>query len=143
MSTTPLIDKQLDEYRLEKLLGQGGMAQVYRGLDVKLKRYAAIKVIDPPFQNNEEYLRRFEMEAQAIAQLDHPNIVSIYRYGQTDGLLYMAMKYVEGADLHAVLTGYEESGDLMPWDEILRILREIASALDYAHSKGVIHRVLC
>ena len=140
MSEDRLIGEQLDEYRLEKLLGQGGMARVYRGLDVGLKRYAAIKVISTPFRRDEEYLRRFEVEAQAIAQLDHPNIVSLYRYGQSQDVLYMAMKYVEGADLHAILCGYEETGDLMPWDEVLRMLREIASALDYAHGKGVIHR---
>jgi len=140
MSEDQLIGQQLDEYRLEKLLGQGGMARVYRGLDIGLKRYAAIKVIDTPFRRDEEYLRRFEVEAQAIAQLDHPNIVSLYRYGQAHDVLYMAMKYVEGADLHAVLTGYEENGELMPWDEVMRLMREITSALDYAHNKGVIHR---
>ncbi len=140
MSEDRLMGQQLDEYRLEKLLGQGGMARVYRGLDVGLKRYAAIKIIDTPFQRDEAYLRRFEVEAQAIAQLDHPNIVSLYRYGHAQDVLYMAMKYVEGADLQAVLSGYEQNGELMPWKEALRVLREIASALDYAHSKGVIHR---
>lgn len=140
MSDDQLIGQQLNEYRLEKLLGQGGMARVYRGLDVGLKRYAAIKVIDTPFQRDEEYLRRFEVEAQAIAQLDHPNIVSLYRYGQAEDVLYMAMKYVEGADLHAILSGYEDSGDFMPWEEVLRVMREVSSALDYAHNKGVVHR---
>lgn len=140
MSEDRLIGQQLDEYRLEKLLGQGGMARVYRGLDVGLKRYAAVKIIDTPFRQDEEYLRRFQVEAQAIAQLDHPNIVSVYRYGRAENVLYMAMKYVEGADLNAVLSGYEKNGELMPWEDVLRILREIASALDYAHSKGVIHR---
>jgi len=140
MSEDRLIGQQLDEYQIEKLLGQGGMAQVYRGLDVGLKRYAAIKIIDTPFRRDEEYLRRFAVEAQAIAQLDHPNIVSVYRYGQAQDVLYMAMKYVEGADLHVILSGYEKNGELMPWDDALRVLRDLTSALDYAHSKGVIHR---
>lgn len=140
MSDDSLIGKQLDEYRLETLLGKGGMARVYRALDVRLKRYAAVKVIDTPYQENDDYLMRFEREAQAIARLDHPHIVSVYRYGQADGLLYLAMKYIEGSDLHSILSQYEQTGELMPWADATRIITEVASALDYAHEQGVIHR---
>jgi serine/threonine protein kinase len=136
----PLIGTQLDEYRLESLLGQGGMARVYRGLDTGLQRYAAVKVIDTPHQQDEGYIARFEREARAIAALDHPHIVSVYRYGRAQNLLYLAMKYIEGADLHAILNGYEQDGQLMPLPEVVRLLREMGSALDYAHSRGVIHR---
>lgn len=135
-----LIGRQLDEYRLEALLGRGGMARVYRALDVRLKRYAAVKVIDTPFRSDDEYLRRFELEAQAIAQLDHPAIVRIYRYGEADGLLYMAMQYVEGSDLQALLHSYETNNEFMPLSDIARLIRQVCLALDYAHSKGVIHR---
>ncbi|MCL4263442.1 MAG: protein kinase [Anaerolineae bacterium] len=136
----PLIGVQLDEYRLENLLGQGGMARVYRALDTGLHRYAAVKVIDTPHQQDEGYIARFEREARAIAALDHPHIVTVYRYGRDQNLLYLAMKYIEGADLHTILTGYEQDGQLMPFAEVVRLLREMGSALDYAHSRGVIHR---
>ncbi len=138
--TDPLIGTQLDEYRLESLLGQGGMARVYRGLDTGLQRYAAVKVIDTPHRQDEAYITRFEREARAIAALDHPHIVSVYRYGQAHNLLYLAMKYIEGADLHTILSRYEQDGQLMPVTEMTRLLREMGSALDYAHSHGVVHR---
>ncbi len=135
-----LIGKRVDEYRLDKLLGRGGMARVYRGLDVRLKRWVAIKVIDTPFRSDSEYTTRFEREAQAIAQLEHPHIVRLYRYGETDDLLYMAMQYVEGVDLGTVLSSYRADQEFIEPREVSRIIREICVALDYAHAKGVIHR---
>ncbi|MDM8528390.1 protein kinase [Anaerolineales bacterium HSG24] len=140
MSQDELIGKQLDEYRLDSLLGQGGMARVYRAMDIRLKRWVAIKVIDPPFRKDGSYLMRFEREAQAIAQLQHPNIVSIYRYGDVDDLLYMAMQFVEGSALDAVLSSYHDEGELIPLEEARRVIRESCLALDYAHQRGVIHR---
>src|SRR5688572_21077861 len=98
MTVNSLLGKQLDDYRLEKLLGHGGMAQVYRAYDTRLNRYVAIKVISAPFRGEQEYIQRFEKEVQAIAQLNHPNIVTIYRYNDFDGVLYMAMQYIEGSD---------------------------------------------
>ncbi len=135
-----LISQQLDEYRLDALLGQGGMARVYRGFDVRLKRPVALKVIDSPFQANPDYISRFEREAQAIAQLKHPHIVGVYRYGEVDHLLYIAMEYIDGADLEAVLATYREDGVTMPAAEVSRLVGQVCQALDYAHSKSVIHR---
>lgn len=137
-----LAGQRIDEYQLVSLLGQGGMARVYLGLDVGLKRQVAIKVIDTPFRTKSDYIARFEREAQAIAQLDHPHIVSLYRYGEADRLLYMAMQYIEGADLEAVLSNYQANGELIEPEKTSRIIREICSAIDYAHSKKVIHRDL-
>lgn len=138
--TDNLLDQQLDEYRLEALLGRGGMARVYRGFDVRLKRWTALKVIDAPFRTDPDYIARFEREAQAIAQLKHPHIVGVYRYGEANGLLYIAMEYIEGASLEAVLATYRQDQQVMPPAEASQMLRPICLALDYAHSQGVIHR---
>ena len=135
-----LLGKQLDEYRLEKLLGQGGMARVYRAIDTQLKRYVAVKVIDNKFRTDEEYVRRFEREAQAIARLEHPHVVSLHRYGNVDGVLYMAMQYIKGSDLAQLLDEYRADGEFMTGDEILRIMREAGLGLDYVHRQGIIHR---
>jgi len=91
-SNDSLLGKQLDEYRLESLLGRGGMARVYRGLDTRLRRYVAVKVIDTPFRADADYRTRFEREAQAIAQLSHSNIVDVYRYGEVGNTVYMVMQ---------------------------------------------------
>lgn len=128
MADDPLIGQQLDEYRLEDLLGQGGMARVYRALDVRLKRWVAIKVIDTPFRRDSDYTMRFEREAQAIAQLEHPCVVRLYRYGEVDSLLYMAMQYVEGAALDKVLDTYRQDGEFIEPDEAGRIVRDIGQA---------------
>jgi serine/threonine protein kinase len=140
MTEDDLIGKQLGEYQLEALLAQGGMARVYRAMDVRLKRYVVVKVIDPPFRNDPDYLMRFEREAQAIARLDHPNIVRLYRFDEQDDWLYMAMQHVQGADLGVVLAGYRADKEFIEPDDARRIIAEICSALDYAHEKGVIHR---
>lgn len=138
--TDDLLGQQLDEYRLEALLGQGGMARIYRGYDVRLKRHVAIKVIDAFLRSETEYRARFEREAQAIAQLEHPHIVRLYRYGEVAGLFYMAMQYVEGSDLRNRLNTYRRQGNWVPLEEVSRITSEICAALDHAHSKGIIHR---
>jgi len=140
MTEDALIGKQLGEYSLEALLAQGGMARVYRAVDVRLKRYVVVKVIDPPFHNDPDYIMRFEREAQAIARLDHPNIVRLYRFDEQDDWLYMAMQHIQGADLGTVLAGYRADKEFMQPDDARRIIAEVCSALDYAHQKGVIHR---
>ncbi|MCB0193201.1 MAG: serine/threonine protein kinase [Anaerolineae bacterium] len=140
MQQDTLIGQRLDEYHLQALLGQGGSARVYRALDTRLKRWVAVKVIDKPFRADADYTTRFEREARAIAQLDHPNIVGLYRYGESNGLLYMALQYIEGATLHQVLSSYRQEGTFIETEEACRLIGQICAALDYAHSKGVIHR---
>ena len=135
-----LIGQQLDEYRLLALLGRGGMARVYLGLDVGLKRYVSIKVIDPPFRSDPGYVQRFEREAQAVARLEHPRIVRLYRYGQAGDMLYMAMQDVEGADLESLLSNYRQNDQFILPTEAQRIVGEVCHALDYAHARGVVHR---
>ncbi len=142
--TDPLIGRMLGDYRVIDILGRGGMARVYRGYDPKLERYAAIKVIDSALLSNQEsedeYRARFRREARAIARLNHPNIVSIFQYGEVDALYYMAMNFIEGRDLGQILKEYATYSQRIPVEQVLRIVSDTASALDYAHSGGVIHR---
>jgi serine/threonine protein kinase len=139
----PLIGRVLGDYTIEELLGKGGMARVYRGYDDKLKRFAAVKVINTELENDElreEYQARFVREARAIARLQHPNIVGVYQFDQLWDLNFMAMQFIEGDDLRYLLEDYHNRADLMPLKMVVAIMRDIASALDYAHAHGVIHR---
>jgi serine/threonine protein kinase len=138
-----MIGKLLGDYTIIELLGRGGMARVYRGYDEKLNRYAAVKVIDTEIDNEElrqEYQERFTREARAIARLQHPNIVGVYQFDQLWDLNFMAMQFIEGEDLRYILKDLHEAGKRLPLPTVLNIMRGIASALDYAHSMGVIHR---
>ncbi|HEX3051098.1 MAG TPA: protein kinase [Aggregatilineaceae bacterium] len=142
MSADPLIGKKLGDYTIQDLLGRGGMSRVYRGYDENLDRYAAVKVISGDFATTteEEYTRRFQIEARSIAHLRHPNIVGIYQFGRSEGIYYMAQVFLEGQDLRTLLKNYADQKQRMSITEILRIVGDIASALDYAHEQGVIHR---
>lgn len=136
----PLIGQQLGDYIIEILLGKGGMARVYRGLDPNLNRVAALKIIDPGVASDPEYTRRFKREAQAVAKLNHPNIVNIFQFGVDQGIYYMAMAFIDGVDIDWLIKDYRRENRLMSYDSLLRIVGQVASALDYAHSQGVIHR---
>lgn len=143
MSTDPLIGKTLGDYTVVDILGHGGMARVYRGFDKKLNRYAAVKVIDAHLiasPDQDEYRQRFQNEARAIARLNHPNIVGVYQFDQVGTIYYMAMSFIEGRDLRSHLRDYARKNTYMPYGEVLRVIRDIGSALDYAHREGVIHR---
>ena len=137
-----LIGKQLGDYLIRDLLGRGGMARVYRGYDARLDRLAAVKVINNDFSpaDRVEYFERFQREARSIARLNHPNIVGIYQFGQYEDSYYMAMVFVEGRDLRQILREYNDRREIMPMADVLNVVRGIGSALDYAHSRGVIHR---
>jgi serine/threonine protein kinase len=139
-SRDPIIGRNIDGYQIERLLGHGGMARVYRGYDHLLKRYVAVKVIDPRMEGDPVYAQRFMQEARAVAQLRHANIVNVYRFGDVDGLYYMAMDYIDGCDLRWLLQDYRHDGELIPHVAAVDIIAQIASALDYAHAQGVIHR---
>ena len=138
----PLIGRKLGDYTIQRLLGRGGMSRVYVGYDENLDRYAAVKVIsgEASTMDEAEYARRFQAEARAIARLRHPNIVGIYQFGRSRGVYYMAQVLLEGADLRTLLRAYAERNQRMPAAEIVRVVRDIADALDYAHEQGVIHR---
>lgn len=136
----PLIGQQFSNYRIERLLGQGGMAMVYYGHDIKLNRPVAIKFIDRRYKNNPVYASRFVNEARMMGKWRHENIIQIYYADDTQGHSYYAMEYVDGQDLSKVMELYLEEGELMPIDDVLRIGKATASALDYAHRQGIIHR---
>lgn len=144
MSTSdPLIGRQLGDYKIQELIGHGGMARVYRGYDETLDRNAAVKVIEPTLiasGEEDEYRDRFLREARAIARLNHPNIVGIYQFAQEENLYFIAMAYLDGRDLRDVLKDYAEQKQMMPRDEMLKVLHDIASGLDYAHKNSIIHR---
>jgi serine/threonine-protein kinase len=140
MPGDPLIGQQLSNFRIERLLGKGGMAQVFFGHDVKLQRPVAIKVIDARYRGDVAYAERFVREAQTIALWRHENIVQVYYADEQDGLYYYAMEYIRGPDLAHLIAEYTRAGELMPHEDVLRIGHAVAGALDYAHAQGIIHR---
>lgn len=140
MTDDPLIGQQLTNFRLERVLGRGGMGQVYYAWDVKLQRPVAVKVVDVRFRNNQAYAKRFVREAQAVAKWRHENIAQVYYADEQGGLSYFAMEYIDGLDLGQLLSHYVSRGELMPESDVLRIGRAVASAVDYAHARNVVHR---
>ncbi len=124
------------EYRIERLLGKGGMGQVFLAHDLTLEREVAIKVLPPDVSQDDQVVRRFQQEAKTAAKLDHPNIIPIYRVESEGGLNYFVMKYISGTSLEDLLDKKEP----LPVPEIQRILWEAACALGHAHHRGVVHR---
>jgi predicted Ser/Thr protein kinase len=140
-TTTAALQLQLQRvvegrYRIERMLGKGGMATVYLAHDLTLEREVAIKVLPPDIAQDAQVVRRFQQEAKTSAKLDHPYIIPIYRVESEGGLNYFVMKYVAGASLEDVL----ERKQPLPVDYIQRVLWEAACALGHAHQRGVVHR---
>jgi YVTN family beta-propeller protein len=123
-------------YRIEAVLGHGSMGTVYSALDTGLDRRVALKVLTPELYRDERFRERFLRESKLAASLEHPHIVPIYAAGEADGSLYLAMRYIEGRDLSALL---KSLGRLDP-ERTLAIVRQVASALDVAHARGLVHR---
>jgi serine/threonine protein kinase len=136
------LNTTMGDYTLQEIIAVGGMARIYLGIDQKLLRKAAIKVLDLEQEQTDEILvHRFEQEAKSMAMLNHENIISIYQYGQyRNSAYYIAMQYIEGQDLRQLLAAYREHGEQIPIEQGLHIMRQVAAALDYAHRSGVIHR---
>jgi serine/threonine-protein kinase len=122
--------------RVQEMIGRGGMGVVYRGIDQRLGRPVAIKLIAAEYATDEAVRRRFEREARLMAAIDHPNVIPVYAAGEEDGHLYLVMRYVAGTDLHHLL---KDQGRLEPRDAA-RIVGDLASALDAAHAAGLVHR---
>ncbi len=132
-----LIGKVLaNRYEIIEEVGSGGMAVVYKAKCRLLNRFVAIKVLRPDLQNDDEFVRRFNVEAQAAASLTHPNIVSIYDVGNEDGLHYIVMEYIEGT----TLKDYIDEKHILPWREAVGYAIQIAKGLEQAHQNAIIHR---
>ncbi|MFE1440283.1 serine/threonine-protein kinase [Streptomyces sp. NPDC058739] len=131
-----LIGRQVAGYRIEREIGRGGMAVVYQARDLRLDRTVALKLLAPELARNDTFRRRFTHESRVAAALDHPHIVPVFEAGETDGVLYIAMRYVPGSDLRHLL---DRQGPL-PLPAALRIAAQVASALDAAHEHGLVHR---
>ncbi len=123
-------------YELGELAGRGGMGEVYRALDTRLERPVALKLLAPRLSDDESFRERMLRESRIAASLDHPNVVPIYEAGEADGRLFIAMRYVEGTDLKALL---RREGALEP-ARAMAIAAQVADALDAAHAKGLVHR---
>src|SRR6266498_2546607 len=130
------VGTELAGYRIESVIGRGGMGVVYVADHLRLKRKAALKVLAPELASDERFRERFVIESELAASLEHPNIVPIYDAGEADGLLYIAMRLIEGRDLKTLI---EREGSLDP-DRTVSLISQVASALDAAHAKGLIHR---
>lgn len=141
MTTPPsLIGAQLGPYQIQSLLGSGGMASVYQGLDTHLQRPVAIKVLSAALAGDADYVRRFKREAQLIASLRHPNVAQVYAFGEQDGAPYMVQEILPGPTLEARLQSLAATGQLLPRADVLAVVAQLAAALDAAHAIGVIHR---
>src|SRR6267142_5462155 len=124
------------EYDITEELGRGGMALVYRARDRQLEREVAIKVLPFSLAFDAEFVERFQREARTAAQLEHPNIIPIYRVGRAGRVIYFVMKFLRGKALSNILAA---RGSLPP-AEIKKILAEVGRALAYAHKKEIVHR---
>ncbi len=132
-----LIGKVLaGRYEILEKVGSGGMAVVYKAKCKLLNRFVAVKVLRPDLQNDEEFVRRFNVEAQAAASLTHPNIVSIFDVGNEDGLHYIVMEYIKGI----TLKDYIDTKHILPWREAVGYAIQIAKGLEQAHKNSIIHR---
>ena len=128
---------RLAGYRIERLLGRGGMGSVYEATQVSLDRRVALKVISRRLGADESFRERFRRESRAAAAVEHPNLLPVYEAGDTpDGRLYLSMRFVDGSDLESRLRRLGPLGAA----EVLSILGQIAGALDHAHAAGLIHR---
>jgi len=123
-------------YRVEALIGRGGMGEVYRAVDERLGRPVALKVLTDSLAADERYRARLLEESRRAASLDHPNVVPVYEAGEADGLLFIAMRYVTGTDLRALL---RREGALEP-ERAIAIAAQVADALDAAHRRSLVHR---
>ena len=133
----PRVGTTIAGYRIERLLGRGGMGTVYLAEDIALERRVALKLLSTELSDDAAFRDRFRVESRLAASIDHPNVIPIHDAGQADdGTLFISMRYVEGADLKQLL---KERGSL-PADDAVHLLAQVARGLDAAHARGLVHR---
>jgi serine/threonine protein kinase len=129
------IARHFPDLEVLELLGQGGMGAVYKARQKQLDRVVALKILPPQVSSDPAFAERFRREARSLGQLNHPNVVAVYDFGQRDGLYFFLMEYVDGVNLRDMIQG----GHLNPQDA-LAIVPRICEALQYAHEEGIVHR---
>ena len=134
--TDPRIGTELGGYRIEAVIGRGGMGVVYRAEDLRLGRKVALKLLAPEMAANEGFRERFEIESRLAAAIDHPHIIPLYEAGDAEGLVFIVMRFVDGIDLKALL---EREGPL-PLARALTLVGQVGGALDAAHERDLVHR---
>ncbi len=137
---TTLVGKTLGKYKITESIGKGGMAEVYKAHHEKLNRFVTIKVLHSYLAEGEDFTARFEREAKAVATLRHPHIVQIHDFDTEDDIHYMVMEYIGGGTLQAYMKEFSKSAVYMPIGQVLLIVQQVAEALDYAHTQGILHR---
>jgi predicted Ser/Thr protein kinase len=130
------IGSTIGRYRIEAVIGRGGMGVVYRAEEPELGRHVAIKVIAPDFADDEAFRKRFKRESRLAAAIEHPHAVPVYEAGEADGALFLAMRFIDGTDLKTLLRADGRLGQ----DRAARIVDQVAGALDEAHARGLVHR---
>jgi serine/threonine protein kinase len=136
VSDDPRIGTEIAGYRVERMIGRGGMSVVYLAEQLRLGRKAALKILAPELSEDQGFRERFVRESRLAASIDHPNIIPIYDAGEAEGVLFIAMRYVDGIDLRQYL---REFGPLSP-GKAVSVTAQVASALDAAHARGLVHR---
>jgi predicted Ser/Thr protein kinase len=131
-----LLGRVVGGYRIESVIGRGGMGVVFRAVQIGLHRPVALKIIAPGLAADEAFRTRFQRESEIAAALEHPHVVPIHEAGEADGMLFISMRYVEGTDLRAAIRA---EGALAP-ERAALIVSQVASALDAAHARGLVHR---
>ncbi len=135
-----LIGQKVGRYRIDSLIGEGGMGSVLRGFDETLQRDVAIKILAPQFERRPNFRERFLQEARTAARLRHPGIVQVFDFGQAPSQLYIVMEFIPGDNLHELLKALRSRGKQMILAEAIQLVRQVSLAIDYAHRYGVLHR---
>lgn len=140
MASEPLIGQSLNRYKITVLIGEGGIGSVYKAADTVLQRDVAIKVMNPELSKRSDFRERFLNEARLAARLDHPNIVQVHDFAEEGDLLYIVMEYIPGDNLRKMLQTLKAQKKWVILTEAVQIVIQVAQAIEYVHSQGVLHR---
>ncbi|MDA0246285.1 MAG: protein kinase, partial [Chloroflexi bacterium] len=140
MSTNSLIGRTIGKYKIVQHLGRGGMAEVYKAYHENLDRHVAIKLMHPFLADDKEFLARFKREARAMAAISHPNIIDVFDFDVEGDTYYIVMEYISGGTLKELIEHLAANGQRMELSRAIQLILELADALTFAHSRGMLHR---